>query len=312
MGGEGTRVLGVGLSKTGTTSLHRALGILGYRSLHYDDRRLNDVVCGAEAHPDFRRYDDVDAVLDIPAAVFFEELLLAYPDAKCILTLRDEDAWWDSIRYHHDVHSPVRKREDDPFKWCLRHFVYGSASAHELLFRKRYREHNERVLLRIPSAQLLVMRLTEGDGWEKLCPFLNEAVPGVPFPHGNRRRDWTQAAQRLAEDELRALVLPGRCAIVVDEQGLDRERLADRRLVRFMEDEGGGVSRPADDEAAIRELERLRGAGATHLVVASPAFWWLDYYVGFQSHLRRRYECVLQNDRLAAFDLGGRRAPSEG
>ena len=46
------RVFGIGLNKTGTTSLHKALTILGYESLHWGGpaiRRLVEVVAGAPA-----------------------------------------------------------------------------------------------------------------------------------------------------------------------------------------------------------------------------------------------------------------------
>lgn len=33
-------------------------------------------------------------MLDIPAALFVEELVEAYPDAKVILTVRDVDSWY--------------------------------------------------------------------------------------------------------------------------------------------------------------------------------------------------------------------------
>jgi len=32
---------------------------------------------------------------------------------------------------------------------------------------------------------LLVMNVSAGDGWEKLCPFLGKPIPGVPFPKAN-------------------------------------------------------------------------------------------------------------------------------
>jgi glycosyltransferase involved in cell wall biosynthesis len=60
---------------------------------------------------------------------------------------------------------------------------------------------------------------------------------------------------------------------------------------------------PANDAIAIEELERLRSAGAGLVVFAWPAFWWLDYYPEFHRHLRASYRCVLENDRLVAFDL---------
>ena len=36
---------------------------------------------------------------------------------------------------------------------------------------------------------LLVLRITEGDGWEKLCPFLGQKIPRMPFPHANKAND---------------------------------------------------------------------------------------------------------------------------
>src|SRR5262245_29709336 len=158
------KILGVGLSKTATTSLHRALGILGFRSLHYDDHRLNDILDGSNNHPDFRRYDDIDAVLDIPSAYFFEELMQAYPECKCILTVRDADQWWKSIERHFNQKSPVSSREHNPVKWHIRNYLFGSSVAHEFLFRKRYRQHNDHVMRTVPPERLLRVDITAGDG----------------------------------------------------------------------------------------------------------------------------------------------------
>jgi hypothetical protein len=32
------------------------------------------------------------------------------------------------------------------------------------------------------------MRITEGDGFEELCPFLGVPIPSEPFPHRHRHR----------------------------------------------------------------------------------------------------------------------------
>jgi hypothetical protein len=299
------KILGVGLSKTGTTSLHRALGILGYRSLHYDDRRLNDVVCGANSNPDFRRYDDVDAVLDIPAAWFFEQLLDAYPGCKCILTIRDEGAWWKSIHAHFNDRSPVTSPEANAFKWALRNYVYGSTVAHEFLFKKRYREHNERVLAKVPASQLLTMDVTAGDGWEKLCQFLACAVPTTCFPHQNRRQENEPEYWRRAQTEILRTVKSEKSFVLVDDQSLDRKWFPDHQVLPFVERDGEDWGPPPDDEAAIRDLERLRCRNPSHIVFTWSAFWWLDYYTGLQQHLRSRFPCVLENDQLVIFDLRG-------
>jgi hypothetical protein len=298
------RLLGVGLSKTGTTSLHWALQILGYRSLHYDDRRLNDVVQGVAKRPEFRRYDDVDAVLDIPAAIFFEEILAAYPHAKAVLTLRNEDEWWESIRSHYNVKAPLTRREDDPFKWDLRTLAFGSPRASESSYRTRYREHNERAIHRIDPGRLLVLRIAEGEGWSELCPFLGEPVPDVPFPAENRRRG--DDAPRVAAEELDRLLPLGSSVLLVDDGSLDRLRLPGRAILPFLEKDGSYWGRPADADTALRELERMRRAGATHIAFAWPAFWWLAYYRELDVHLRANHPCAMRNERLVVFDLSRR------
>jgi hypothetical protein len=38
------------------------------------------------------------ALTDNPGAMFVEELVQAFPDAKVIATIRDADSWWESIK----------------------------------------------------------------------------------------------------------------------------------------------------------------------------------------------------------------------
>jgi hypothetical protein len=162
------------------------LAILGYETLHCDQERLNDVIYGADNDPNFRLYDDVDAVTDLPAAYFYRELVEAYPDLLVILTVRPEDAWWRSIEHHFNRAHPVTDPVRDEFRWRLRNLAYGSPVAHEFLFRKRFREHNATVIATVDPERLLVMDITTGDGWEKLCRFLRARIPGIEFPHENK------------------------------------------------------------------------------------------------------------------------------
>lgn len=75
------------------------------------------------------------------------------------------------------------------------------------------------------------------------------------------------------------------------------------RVLPFLEKDGVYWGPPGDDATAICELERLRNRGATFVAFAWPAFWWLEYYAGLNRHLRSRYRCVLENDRLIIFDM---------
>ncbi|MFT3726420.1 MAG: sulfotransferase [Terricaulis sp.] len=194
------KVIGAGLSRTGTHSLHAALEALGMHSVHFDSERLNDIVEGVEPHPNFRRYDDVDAVIDLPASLFYKELADAYPDAKVVLTLRDTDEWWRGIKRHFEINYVANERllrhrlvqklgvayEEAPidrFRRALRQYAYGSTVPSEYLYKKRFDEHNRLVQATIPPERLLVIDITKGDGYQKLCPFLGLDPVASPFPH---------------------------------------------------------------------------------------------------------------------------------
>ncbi len=103
--------------------------------------------------------------------------------------------------------------------------------------------------------------------------------------------------------DIAALIPPGDTFILVDDELLGSIMTAGHRTIPFLERDGQYWGAPPDDATAIRELERLRRSGATFIVFVWPAFWWLGYYTGLHRHLRSRFRCVLENDRLIAFDL---------
>ena len=85
------KVIVAGLSKTGTITVTAALGQLrGITTVyHFMDHYANfgsfwKKICEeGGTKEDFQRmYSNVDAVADVPAAYFWEELLEAYPEAK--------------------------------------------------------------------------------------------------------------------------------------------------------------------------------------------------------------------------------------
>lgn len=77
------------------------------------------------------------------------------------------------------------------------------------------------------------------------------------------------------------------------------------RTLPYTEREGRYWGPPADDEAAVAEVERLREeAGARAIVFGWHTVWYLQHYRGLDRHLRTRYRCALENDHLVAFDLG--------
>jgi hypothetical protein len=177
------KYLGVGLSKTGTTSLFHAMLRLGFKSLHWEPERLSQVALGNDNQPDFKIYDDCEFICDIPHAYFYREIGRAYPGLKYILTVRDEEAWFRSMVTHFKTSSRAEA------ELALHRIVYGGSVEQltEFLYRKRFREWNESVRQTIPAQDLLVMNICDDkDGYAKLCPFVGKAVLDETFPHGNK------------------------------------------------------------------------------------------------------------------------------
>lgn len=114
--GHHLRVLSVGLPRTGSKSMLRALEILGYRNVHHlgqiwwKPREWAFFDRAADASfPSLSTYrpglgpvhwDEMfgenDAITDA-AGIFGPQLIEAYPDAKCVMVVRDFDAWARSV-----------------------------------------------------------------------------------------------------------------------------------------------------------------------------------------------------------------------
>jgi hypothetical protein len=60
---------------------------------------------------------------------------------------------------------------------------------------------------------------------------------------------------------------------------------ARRKGWHFLEKDGIYDGNPGDSQEAITNLEKLRRRGATHVVLTTNTFWWLDYYPEFAEHL---------------------------
>jgi hypothetical protein len=117
-----------------------------------------------------------------------------------------------------------------------------------------------------------------------------------------QRRNWSSmVAHSLAEID--ALVGRDVPFVLIDGMELSLDSRSGRRVIPFLERDGEYWGHPEDDAHAIRELARLRDAGACYLVLAWPAFWWTESYSGFIDHVSQTYPRRLSNDRLRVFEL---------
>lgn len=176
-----TKIFCIGLNKTGTISLHQALEMLGVRSLHWGGPPSGAKVGEAlkAGRPLVEGFPDFDAFSDI-AALSKRYPLLAeqYPGCKFILTTRPMEGWVESRRRH-----VLRNQERAARGEYTGTFLTIEPDA----WRAEFIEHHEGVAAFFADRDdLLTMRVTEGDGFEKLCPFLGLPVPAEPFPWRHR------------------------------------------------------------------------------------------------------------------------------
>lgn len=178
----------IGLSKTGTRSLHDALQILGFRSLHWGGPDLATAVQRGpeikalvetalrEGRPLLDDLEETDAYSDIEAlSTRFDVLDRQYPGSRFILTVRPLDDWLESRRAHVEANIARHARGEYAGTFLTVDLEGWAAQA---------TEHERRVRTHFADrpGDLLVMDITTGDGWEVLCPFLGRDDPGVPFP----------------------------------------------------------------------------------------------------------------------------------
>lgn len=185
-----TRILCIGLHKTGTTSLHDALEILGYnsghwRSAHWAKKIWTEMTIRSRSPTLERCY----ALSDLPIPLLYREIDRAYPGSKFILTHRDEKSWLRSVKNHWDpTKNPFRAQWDtDPFTHKIHRELYGRKNFDAGIFLERYRRHNKEVreYFKDRPADLLELDIMEGKTWERLCGFLDIPYPDMPYPNKN-------------------------------------------------------------------------------------------------------------------------------
>ncbi|MCI5060005.1 MAG: sulfotransferase [Alphaproteobacteria bacterium] len=183
------KIFCIGFQKTGTTSLGKALGMLGYD------------VCGpiGVTNPDIdrkalawavERVPDYDAFQDNPWPLLYQELDRLYPNSKFILTTRKPRSWLKSMRQYFGNYEAAAE------SW-----IYGDGITplkNPLKCLRRFKRHNREVrqYFKDRPDQLLEIDFSKGHGWNEICEFLGCTVPEQPFPRSNKSGTLEAEAQR--------------------------------------------------------------------------------------------------------------------
>lgn len=175
------KIFGIGLEKTGTTTLQHCLKYLGYSNEGCGLKLLRQIKEG-DFTETFSIVDRYDSFADWPWPLIYQELDKRYPHAKFILTTRkDSSTWLNSLKKF------VKQRKGSPES---RKLIYGYEMpfGHEQEYIAFYKGHNQQVreYFIARSDDFLEVCWETGSDWRQLCDFLGKEIPDIAFPHANK------------------------------------------------------------------------------------------------------------------------------
>ncbi|TLS27199.1 hypothetical protein PpBr36_04469 [Pyricularia pennisetigena] len=212
------RVIGAGMSRTGTKSFNEALRILldgpvhdsgiqscaGSRRQRHQWLELMELAVDCRTVSDRKRIEwlladlleGYTSTMDIPANMMYEEILSVFPDAVVICTTRDAVPWAismcrlaDSLSMFYVPWVAYWLPGVGYFsRWMdLQKRLMALRLGYDDYRVESIRDHENTLKKVIPPEKLFFYRVS--DGWEPLCKILNLPVPDVPFPHNNNTTD---------------------------------------------------------------------------------------------------------------------------
>jgi hypothetical protein len=168
------KVVGIGMPKTGTTTLGTCLKKMGFKHISWVTENMNLFKAGQykELLEIASNYDSFD---DLPWCQFYQTIDENFPNCKFILTTRkDEITYFNSYRKHRSrlVKGILLNTTGEDFEKAI----------HE------YREHNEKARRYFANRpdDFIELCWENGDGWKELSQFLGKKAPQIAFPHTNK------------------------------------------------------------------------------------------------------------------------------
>lgn len=208
------QIIGAGFGRTGTLSTYTALKELGFPCYHmFEVLRNKD----NKTHLDFwnnvanasagqqHNWEEVfgkyTASVDNPACCVWKELMVAYPDAKVLLTLHPKgaEAWYEStidtiyfteIMWQFKVLkllTPFGRKMGNMSKKLIWQRSHKGTMHDKARAMAHYQKHIEDVKATVPPEKLLIFSADQG--WEPLCKFLGKEIPKKEFPNVNDRNE---------------------------------------------------------------------------------------------------------------------------
>lgn len=166
-------VFGIGLPRTGTSSLRAAMRMFGYNA--FEDPFADDKLAAIQEEGPLDVSPWVCSSMDYmsePLWYCIPRLAASYPDALFLNTHREAKAWQVSLE-------AFSRRPESIGRTLL-----GDLPARHAQQRREVDE----LALTHEVVDLGVCSESSSELWEKLCSALHAHVPPIPFPYKNRRK----------------------------------------------------------------------------------------------------------------------------
>lgn len=179
------KVFGIGCPRTGTTTLHRCMEILGYQHATWSRELFQTAIVKGEIEPVLQAAEQFESFDDLPWCALYQELDQRFPQSKFILTMRKDSQTWLKSRLAHAVRLGHRLNSDGSEPIAMQHARSSVRWPRDI---NHYEQHNKEVqsYFATDPDSLLVLCWENGDGWKQICAFLEQPIPRLPFPHQNK------------------------------------------------------------------------------------------------------------------------------
>ncbi len=176
-----TKIFYIGLSRTGTSSLHHILSELGLRSDHFCGYLLLDP-------PNYKKCEDYDCLGDTPVPLLYKKLDKRFEGSKFILTIREKEQWLESMKWMFSHGKVIWEWNQDIHNYH-RHF-YGCRSYNKEILSAHWDRYHNDVLDYFSDrpSDLMIIKLEEGFDIKRISEFIDVPYYNIQNTWENSRR----------------------------------------------------------------------------------------------------------------------------
>ena len=226
----GLKYIYAGFSKTGTKTIAEVFRTLNFVVHDYEETALYNVDNWLKfLNPETGRaekikilrdtFENVDVVTDAPHFFFWEELMEAFPEAKCIIWKRNSASWFKSFKNQTEssldlvsvfgkrIHPKIAEAFVLPFSFMFCPTLYKistmgvyvqtlingysatTPAVHlsEIDCIRNYNQHVNYLIAKLGATDKLLVLNEINCGWQVICDFCKVPVPvGIDWPHKNK------------------------------------------------------------------------------------------------------------------------------